>query len=173
MKIKISCLIISLIVFKQVWFFGSHMQKRLTVKDKMLFCKSEDVWLQNTKVNSKQITLVVFMGNILTGSLFFFLYIVDVKILLDISLARRSWYWIGTKLQFGVYNQCKPFASPSKAKNGECFFRGEKGVRRVAVNRIHGFSGTETVQGKESFFLLGSAFVTGCRSSPFWSPEPI
>ena len=56
----------------------------------MLFCKSEDVLLQNTKVNSKQITLVVFMGNNLTGSLFFFLYIVDVKILLDISLARRS-----------------------------------------------------------------------------------
>ena len=65
-------------------------RKGLLFKDKMLFCKSEDVLLQNTKVNSKQITLVVFMGNNLTGSLFFFLYIVGVKILLDISLARRS-----------------------------------------------------------------------------------
>ena len=97
-------------------------RKGLLFKDKMLFCKSEDVGLQNTKVNSKQITLVVFIGNILTGSLFFSMYIVDVKILLDISLAMRNCYWIGTKLQFGVYNQCKPFASPSKAKKGDCFF---------------------------------------------------
>lgn len=119
----------------------------------MLFCKSEDVWLENTKVNSKQITSVVFTGNSLPGSLvfffFFFMYIVDVKILLDISLARWSWYWIGTKLQFGVYDQCKSFASPSKAKKGGCFFRGEKGVRKVPVNRTRGFSGTEALPGKE------------------------
>lgn len=166
MKIKISCLIISLIVFKQVWFFGSHMQKRLTVQ-------GQDAILQIWGCVTPEHQSKLQTDHSLQHHCFFFLYIVDVKILLDISLARRSWYWIGTKLQFGVYNQCKPFASPSKAKNRERFFRGEKGVRRVTVNRTHGFSGTETVPGKESFFLLGSAFVTGCRSSPFWSPEPI
>jgi len=65
---------------------------------------------------------------------------------------------------FGVYFGVLESHTLRFAKNGERFFRGEKGVRRVTVNRTHGFSGTETVPGKESFFLLGSAFVTGCRS---------
>ena len=66
-------------------------------------------------------------------------------------------------LQFRVCNNDKPRAN-SHIAVGECFFRGEKGVRRVAVNRIHGFSGTETVQGKESFFL----FFARYESYPFW-----
>ena len=37
--------------------------------------------------------------------------------------------------------------------------------------RLHGFSLAEFFQGKELFFLLGSAIIADCENSLFWSPN--
>lgn len=54
---------------------------------------------------------------------------------------------------------------------GEGFYREEK---EAGVTRVPGLSLTRVLDGKEEVpfsFLLGSASVAGCDSSPFWSPK--
>ena len=69
----------------------------------------------------------------------------------------------------------KPHASPQTARRGKFFYRREKEVGRVVINRVHGFSWTELLLGKKRSLssLLGSAIVAGHESSTFWSPSSV
>ena len=91
----------------------------------------------------------------------------------DISPVKMGLFKISRELQFWVCNHNEPYASPQTAREGGCFYRGEKEVGRDVVNRIHGFSLTESLPGKKSSSLLGSSIVVGGESSPFWSPNSI
>ena len=69
----------------------------------------------------------------------------------------------------------KPHASPQTARRGKFFYRREKEVGRVVINRVHGFSWTELLLGKKRSLssLLGSAIVAGHESFPCWCLDSI
>ena len=67
----------------------------------------------------------------------------------NISPAKVYLFGISKDLQFGVCDHGKLCASPQTAREGEHFYRGEKKVGRAVVNRVHGFSFTESLPGKK------------------------
>lgn len=60
---------------------------------------------------------------------------------------------------------------PMRQREKNTFIERKRKLGRAIVNRVHGFSSTESLPGKESFYLLGSAIFTGHESSLFWSPN--
>ena len=95
---------------------------------------------------------------------------------------------ISKELQFGVCNYGEPHASPEQQGEEKLFHRGKEEVGRAIVNKVHwrrlglgsvvafhclscdSLSLAELLAGQEEevFFLLGSAMVNTCESSPFW-----
>ena len=100
-----------------------------------------------------------------------------LKFLLQIPLPSGIPWRISREMQFGVHNHGEACARPCTAKEGGCFYREEKEVGVAAtVNKESVASHWLSSARKEAesfFFLLGSAIVAGCESSPCWSPDSI
>ena len=73
--------------------------------------------------------------------------------LLDIFPAKMGLFRIGRELQFCHCNHDKPCADPYMTREGECFYT-EKEVGRAVVNKVHGFSLTESCQEKRKVILV-------------------
>ena len=79
-----------------------------------------------------------------------------------------------TKLQFRACSHGDSCTSPPTAREGECFYKGEKEVGRAIVNKGSWlFTWLFTARRKEETFLylLGSATIIGREGSPSWSPN--
>ena len=86
-------------------------------------------------------------------------------------------FGVSTQVQLRVGNHGEPPGNPHTAREGGRFYkRGETevgGLREIKGPLL--FVGWVVV-GKEeesSFFLAGSAVITGRESAPFWSPNSI
>ena len=86
---------------------------------------------------------------------------------------KKGFFGISKELQCGVCNCDESCASSCKAKEGKHFYRGGKGSWGTIVNKVHGFSLTESLRRKkeESSFLSGSGMAAKYDSSPFWCAD--
>ena len=73
----------------------------------------------------------------------------------DISSAKMGLFGISRELQFSVFNQGEPWASPHPTKEGENLQGGEGSVGWVAGNRVPGFSLAESLPGEERSLPVG------------------
>ena len=66
-----------------------------------------------------------------------------------------GFFGISRELQFSVFNQGEPWASPHPTKEGENLQGGEGSVGWVVGNRVPGFSLAESLPGEERSLPVG------------------
>lgn len=82
-------------------------------------------------------------------------------------------FGIEREFKFGICNYGKPYVSLCMAREGECFYSGEKEAGRAIVNKSPWlFIGWGLSREEEGsfLFLLGSDNIPGSESFPFLSP---